>query len=119
MPNYPCNPGSGLANKQRANVACFSLPSFTGNSIIDNGPRNLPYLSGPSYFDSDLALYKTFHVTERQSIQFRASAFNWLNHPLPIFSNGGLLQLKLFPALKRWASDCRRCAAGGRFEPGS
>ena len=94
MPNYPCNPGSGLANNQRANVACFSLPSFTGNSVIDNGPRNLPYLSGPSYFDSDLALYKTFHVTERQSIQFRASAFNWLNHPLPIFSNGGLLQLK-------------------------
>ena len=88
MPNTPCNPGSGLADNQRAKLDCFALPD-----IGTNGPRNLPYLSGPSYFNSDLALYKTFHITEKQNVQLRFSAFNWLNHPLPIFSTNTQLQL--------------------------
>ncbi len=45
-------------------------------------------------FDSDLALYKTFHINDRNSIQFRVSAFNWLNHPLPEFNGGNQLTLK-------------------------
>ena len=36
----------------------------------------------PAYFDSDLALFKNFQITERQKLQFRISAVNWLNHPL-------------------------------------
>ena len=44
-------------------------------------------------FDSDLALYKTFHINDRNSVQFRVSAFNWLNHPLPEFT-GNTLALK-------------------------
>ena len=88
MPNTTCDPGSGLAKDQRAKLNCFSLPD-----VGTNGQRNLPYLSGPSLFNSDLALYKTFKITEKQNVQFRFSAFNWLNHPLPIFSNGNQLQL--------------------------
>jgi hypothetical protein len=35
----------------------------------------------PSAWDLDLALMRGVHVTERQSVQFRAEAFNVLNHP--------------------------------------
>jgi hypothetical protein len=40
-----------------------------------------------------MAAYKSFHVTEGQIVQFRLSAFNWVNHPLPQFSGGNQLQL--------------------------
>jgi hypothetical protein len=36
-----------------------------------------------------LALYKNFKITERQSVQFRISANNFLNHPLPQFGLAG------------------------------
>jgi hypothetical protein len=89
QPTTTCNPGSGLASNQRVNGSCFVAPP-----IGTNGPRNYGYLSGASFFDSDLALYKTFHINDRNSVQFRVSAFNWLNHPLPEFSSGNQLTLK-------------------------
>jgi hypothetical protein len=49
----------------------------------------LPYIHGPAYFNSDLALFKTFKVTERQNVEFRVSGFNFLNHPLESFQNNG------------------------------
>ena len=45
-------------------------------------------MRGPAYFDSDLALFKNFQITERQKLQFRISAVNFLNHPLPQFGFG-------------------------------
>jgi len=89
MPTETCNPGANLASNQRVNGACFIAPAFG-----TNGPRNYQYLSSASLFDSDLALYKTFHINDRNSVQFRVSAFNWLNHPLPEFSSGNQLTLK-------------------------
>lgn len=87
MPTLTCNPKSGLHANQYVNPTCFAVPM-----IGTNGPRNYPYLSGPAYFDSDLAISKGFHVTERQIITFRASAFDWLNHPINAYT-GDYLQL--------------------------
>jgi hypothetical protein len=42
-------------------------------------------MRGPNYFDWDLGLFKNFQITERQKLQFRISAVNWLNHPLRQF----------------------------------
>ncbi|HEX3435274.1 MAG TPA: hypothetical protein VHT24_00790, partial [Pseudacidobacterium sp.] len=67
---------------------------FAPPAIGTFGPRNYPYLSGPSYMDTDLAVNKAFHIWEGHTLTFRASAFNWLNHPLAAFSSGN--QLKLF-----------------------
>ena len=44
--------------------------------------------------DNDLALYRTVHLPREQSVQFRISAFDWLNHPLPEFSSANQLTLK-------------------------
>ncbi len=43
---------------------------------------NLGYngLRGPSGFSFDGALHKTFKMTERQKLTFRADAFNFFNH---------------------------------------
>jgi hypothetical protein len=40
-----------------------------------------------------LALYKSFPVFHEQNIQFRISAFDWLNHPLPQFSSANQIAL--------------------------
>jgi hypothetical protein len=48
----------------------------------------------PSYLDNDLAIYKSFHVKNEHTVQFRLSAFNWLNHPLPQFSGQNQITLR-------------------------
>jgi hypothetical protein len=88
MPVLTCDAGKNLAHLQRVNASCFAAPA-----IGTNGPRNYPYYRMADYFDTDLAAYKTFHITERQTVQFRATAFNWINHPLPEFSGGNQLAL--------------------------
>jgi Carboxypeptidase regulatory-like domain len=88
MPTLTCDAGANLADKQRVNASCFAAPA-----IGSNGPRNLPYYRTADFFDTDLAAYKDFHITEGQTIQFRASAFNWVNHPLPEFSGNNQLTL--------------------------
>jgi hypothetical protein len=49
----------------------------------------MPYMRTPAYFNSDLAVFKNFQINERQKLQFRLSATNWLNHPLPQFALAG------------------------------
>jgi hypothetical protein len=88
MPALTCNPGSGLSGNQRAKLSCFTAPDFQMQGV-----RNFPYLHGPIFFNSDLSVYKTFRVREKQNVQFRISAFNWLNHPLRQFSGGNQLAL--------------------------
>jgi len=89
VPLLTCNPGKNLASGQRFNPSCFqspSIPTTTGESIVGpNGPLIWPNIPGPGFFNSDLGIYKNFKVTEKQAIQFRITAFNFLNHPLPQF----------------------------------
>ena len=86
-PIITCNPTANLQTHQYFNANCFTLgtPNLSGQ----NGLWQLPYIHAPAYFNSDLAIFKTFKVTERQSLEFRGSAFNFLNHPLPSFQNNG------------------------------
>jgi hypothetical protein len=92
IPALSCNPLSGLhsvhtsagSQNMRFNPACFTTPAYG-----QQGPTVLPYMRLPNYWDSDLGIYKSFHITESQSIQFKASATNWLNHPLGQFGLAG------------------------------
>ncbi|HEX5423896.1 MAG TPA: hypothetical protein VFW94_10130, partial [Candidatus Acidoferrales bacterium] len=95
QPAMTCNPTSGLSGSQFVKLSCLAPPSVpTGTAIVANGPTQLPYIAMPAFFDSDLALYKTFHVTERQTIEFRVTAQNFLNHPLVGYSNNNPITLK-------------------------
>jgi hypothetical protein len=89
QPVLTCNPNGALAKYQRVQLKCFAAPA-----IGTYGGQNYPYMSMGSYFDNDLALYKSFHVKEQQTVQFRISAFNWLNHPLPEFSSSNQVTLR-------------------------
>jgi len=88
LPVLTCNPTSGLVHNQRVNGNCFMLPN-----IGSQGGQNFPYMSATPYFDNDLAIERTFHIRESQSVRFRASAFDWLNHPLSDYSSNNPLTL--------------------------
>jgi hypothetical protein len=90
LPITTCNPKSGLSSHQLLNFSCFTAPAVgqQGNRVQH------PYLSGPIYTDTDLSVFKNFNITERQTVEFRASAFNFVNHPLWGSTGGNLLSLK-------------------------
>jgi hypothetical protein len=83
-PILTCDPRNGLKSGQYFNPNCFAPPpqGSLGDIIW-------PYIKGPAFFDTDLGIFKTFHVTERQSLQFRFSAFNFINHPNGAFNQNG------------------------------
>jgi hypothetical protein len=48
--------------------------------VIRPGDAPRGVIVGPGYFRWDASLYKNTRITERVNIQFRAEAFNVLNH---------------------------------------
>jgi hypothetical protein len=87
MPSLICNPRSGLGPHQYINGNCFALNGATAAGPIVNGPAFYPYMHGPVYFDSDLNAQKAFKLGPARELQFRLSAFNFLNHPLYSFNS--------------------------------
>ena len=85
-PILTCNPASNLGSHQYINPSCFAIPSAPGV----NGPTIMPAIYGPAFFNSNLSLFKNFKIKERKSLQFRAEAFNFLNHPLWSFNGNNL-----------------------------
>jgi hypothetical protein len=76
VPYLVCDPTKGLLQGQYFNPSCFAAPTTRGV----NGPLIWPNITGPGFFTSDLGLYKNFKVHEKQTIQFRLTAFNFMNH---------------------------------------
>jgi len=79
-----CDPRNGRSSGQLFNPSCFAPPA-PGT----NGDVIWPYIKTPSYFNSDLSLYKTFKISESKSFQLRLQANNWLNHANPQFGLQG------------------------------
>jgi hypothetical protein len=92
FPTLICNPvmhkkiaaNSSMPNGgiQFLNSACFAPTSF------GLGSSHPAYFPGPAYFNTDLGLMKTVKINERQNVQFKFQAFNFLNHPLWSFYSG-------------------------------
>jgi hypothetical protein len=84
-PFLTCDPRKGLQDGQYVNPSCFTAPS-PGN----NGHYQIPYIKRPGFQNHDLSVFKNFQVgsNEDHKLQFRASAFNFLNHPIPIIIGG-------------------------------
>ena len=89
MPVLTCDPKSGLTGGAILNQRCFAAPA-----IGQYGGQKYPYFANAAFIENDLALYKTFGIRGSQNVQFRISAFNWLNHPLPQFSSNNQLTLR-------------------------
>jgi hypothetical protein len=57
-------------------ITAFATPdAFT----LGNAGRNI--LTGPSYLNTDLSLFKVFPLRERMKLEFRAEFFNAFNRP--------------------------------------
>jgi hypothetical protein len=63
------------------NLACFSFPTANadGTTVYGNAGRNS--LRGPKLNDLDFSLVKNTPLSEKVNLQFRAEAYNALNHP--------------------------------------
>jgi len=61
------------------NPAAFTLVGYQFGTI-GNSPKG--YCFGPKNINLDVAMYKTWKIAERLSIQFRFDAFDLFNHPL-------------------------------------
>src|ERR1035438_3540310 len=82
--------GKNLSSGQYFNPNCFAPPSNH-----QQGALIWPYIKGPAFFNSDLAIYKDFLFKEHQKVEFRFSAFNFLNHPLNQLGISGNSDLNL------------------------
>jgi hypothetical protein len=62
----------------------FDTSQFTQPApfTFGNVSRALPDVRAPGLRNLDFSLFKSFMVTERTRVQFRAEAFNLFNHPL-------------------------------------
>ena len=96
MPTLNCNPASGLkasststppASAFRCPVARRAVPTALSSNPTGQGVYRLPYIHGPAYSRHDLTLLKNFQVKEKQNLQLRLAAFNFVNHPLTSFNN--------------------------------
>jgi hypothetical protein len=90
MPMLTCDPRANLAEHQFINGACFAFPERG-----QNGPSRLAPIRGPWFFNSDLSMFKNFNFNETRKIQFRFSAYNFLNHPLTSYRASDDNNLKL------------------------
>ncbi|HEY3826307.1 MAG TPA: TonB-dependent receptor [Bryobacteraceae bacterium] len=75
---------SSQNNNQWLNAAAFGQPA-TGT--FGMSPANL---LGPGLFNINAALVREFRIKERHTIQFRAEAFNLLNHTQPTNPNASI-----------------------------
>jgi hypothetical protein len=71
--NYQLYTGPGT---ESFNTSAFREPAA---GTFGNAPRNI--IINPGEMQWDLALFKNFNVGGTRRIQFRAEAFNFLNHP--------------------------------------
>lgn len=75
-PNIVGDPMAGFSQSRNQwfNAAAYAVPA---QFAFGNAARNS--LRGPNFFNMDLALHKTFAITERVGLQFRWEVFNVLN----------------------------------------
>ncbi|HYL82987.1 MAG TPA: carboxypeptidase regulatory-like domain-containing protein [Candidatus Angelobacter sp.] len=57
----------------------LSTGGFSDATVFGNAPRNC--IIGPPQKNLDFTIGKSFRLTERQSLRFRADFFNFTNHP--------------------------------------
>ena len=73
---------NGKAPHQYVDGSVFRLPS-----LGTNGPTYYGDLRGPAYFNSDLSMRKEFKIRDKDALQLRVAAFNFINRANYTFSS--------------------------------
>jgi hypothetical protein len=84
---------------------------FAGQVFFNPAPGTIGtlqrnYFSGPRFYNTDLAILKTFPITETQRIEFRSEWFNLTNTP-SFYFNGGDVNSTQFGRITSTASGRR------------
>ena len=74
-PNHRPGTTDSTGTPYAIDPTCFAKPNGAGN--LGNLPRNSIRL--PSIFNTDVALFKNFHIGEKRNIQFRWETYNLFN----------------------------------------
>ncbi|HUJ29713.1 MAG TPA: TonB-dependent receptor [Candidatus Acidoferrum sp.] len=77
---FPVRVGSAAVSGQKAPGNWFSPAAFADPAAASFGDNLRNSLYGPSFFNMDFSIGKTFNITERFKLEFRADAYNFLNH---------------------------------------
>ncbi len=79
-------PVSSPTLSRNFNAAAFTTTPTIGNgTYLGNSPRD--FLTGPGFWNTDLAVLKQFPIREAVRVEFRGELFNLFNHPN--FANPG------------------------------
>ncbi len=88
-----------LNHNPQSNLQYFNTLLFTANAPGTPGSAPRRFFYGPGSFNFDLALLKSFRISESKALQFRLETFNTFNHPQffgPASVNGDYSNTKLF-----------------------
>jgi hypothetical protein len=58
----------------------FNPTAFSATLPLKFGTSGRDIITAPAWWNTDLSAFKTFNITERTNIQFRAEAFNAFNN---------------------------------------
>jgi hypothetical protein len=70
----------GINKNPRNGLSYFNTAAFSENTLGTPGTARRRFFYGPGLANYDMALLKSFRVTESKSLQFRVEAFNVFNH---------------------------------------
>lgn len=92
-------------------VAPDGRAPFNGQVFFNPAPGNIGtlqrnYFSGPRFYNTDLAILKTFPIREGQRVEFRSEWFNFTNTP-SFYFNGGDINSVNFGRITSTASSRR------------
>ncbi len=73
----PTLKGDNRSVKKWFDTTAFANPP---DFVVGNAPRTLPNTRGPGMINMDMSAFKKFRIMERSVLEFRAEAFNFLNH---------------------------------------
>jgi hypothetical protein len=93
-------PGSlNLNSRPRGDQFYFNTSLFSANALGTPGNASRRFFYGPPMFNTDLALLRSFRITETKALQFRLETFNTFNHTQffgPASVNGDFSNTQLF-----------------------
>jgi hypothetical protein len=79
LPDFTPGP-LNLNSNPRNGQPYFNTSLFSVNALGTPGNASRRFFYGPSMFNTDLALLRSFHLSESRALQFRLETFNIFNH---------------------------------------